>query len=164
MAVFCNRLIDGQPLDICGDCEQTRDHVCAEATATADRIAADMPLGSGVGLHAGAFNTGTGEATSGNRLETLLEETAGARPGQVQKDARAGELRHSVLSTADPEQRVGHPRISCARDRRTFSAMSRPRERCRARPAIIGRSCQTAPLSVMVQIYHAMGDYNPLHG
>ena len=100
VAIFCNRLIDGQPLDIYGDGEQTRDYVYAEDVASANLIAADMPLADGAGLDARAFNVGTGEATSVNTLATLLEEVAGARPGRIHGDARPGELRRSVLSTA----------------------------------------------------------------
>lgn len=149
VAGFCKRLIDGQPLDICGDGEQKRDHLYAEEMATANRIAADIPLGAGV--DARAFNAGTGEATSGNRLATLLEEIAGARPGPVCKDACAGELRRSV----------GHPRIPCARGWRGRSGISRPRGWRRTRPDIFGRSRQTVPLSVAVQIDHYVGDYHP---
>ena len=45
-AVTCDRLIDGQSLDICGAGEQKRDHVYAEEMATANRIAADIPFGA----------------------------------------------------------------------------------------------------------------------
>ena len=49
-AVTCDRLIDGQSLDICGAGEQKRDHVYAEematANRTANRIAADIPFGA----------------------------------------------------------------------------------------------------------------------
>ena len=100
VAIFCNRLIDGQPLDIYGDGEQTRDYVYVEDVATANLIASDMPLEDHAGIDARAFNVGTGAATSVNTLATLLEEIAGARPGRVHKGARPGELRRSVLSTA----------------------------------------------------------------
>jgi len=100
VAIFCNRLIDGEPLDIYGDGAQTRDYVYVEDVAAANLIAADMPLEDGAGIDARAYNVATGEATSVNTLATLLEEIAGARPGRIHKDARAGELRHSVLSVA----------------------------------------------------------------
>ena len=99
-AIFCNRLIDGQPLDIYGDGEQTRDYVYVEDVAAANLIAADMPLEDDAGIDARAFNVGTGEATSVSTLATLLEEIAGIRPGRIHREGRPGELRHSVLSTA----------------------------------------------------------------
>ena len=100
VAIFCNRLIDGEPLDIYGDGEQTRDYVYVEDVAAANLIAADMPLDNGAGIDARAYNVATGEATSVNRLATLLEGIVGARPGRVHRDSRTGELRQSVLSTA----------------------------------------------------------------
>ena len=100
VAIFCNRLIDGAPLDIYGDGEQTRDYVYVEDVASANLIAADMPLPDGDGIDARAYNVGTGKGTSVNTLATLVEEIAGVRPGRVHKNARAGELRQSVLSAA----------------------------------------------------------------
>ncbi len=100
VAIFSNRLIESEPLDIHGDGEQTRDYVYVEDVAAANLIASDMPLRDRAGIDARAFNVGTGAATSVNTLATLLEETAGAQPGRVHKGARPGELRRSVLSTA----------------------------------------------------------------
>ena len=100
VAIFCNRLIDGEPLDIYGDGEQTRDYVYVEDVAAANLIAADMPLDNGGGIDARAFNVASGKATSVNKLATLLEGIVGARPGRVHRDSRTGELRQSVLSTA----------------------------------------------------------------
>lgn len=100
VAIFCTRLIDGEPLHIYGDGEQTRDYVYVEDVAAANLIAAGMPFENGAGIDARAFNVGTGEATSVNTLATLLEEIAEVRPGRVHRDARVGELRCSVLSTA----------------------------------------------------------------
>ena len=99
VAIFCNRLIDRKPLDIYGDGEQTRDYVYVEDVAAANLLASEMRLEDGAGIDARAFNVGTGEATSVNKLATLMEGIAGALPGRVHRDARAGELRHSVLST-----------------------------------------------------------------
>ena len=100
VAIFSNRLIAREPLDIYGDGEQTRDYVYVEDVASANLIASDMPLEDRAGIDARAFNVGTEAAMSVNTLATLLEETAGAQPGRVHKGARPGELRRSVLSTA----------------------------------------------------------------
>lgn len=100
VAIFSNRLIEGEPLDIYGDGEQTRDYVYVEDVASANLIASAMPLGDAPGPDARAFNVGTEVATSVNTLAGTLEEVAGARPGRVHRAARPGELRRSVLSTA----------------------------------------------------------------
>ena len=100
VAIFCTRLIDGEPLHIYGDGEQTRDYVYVEDVAAANLIASRMPLDDRAGIDARAFNVATGEATSVNALATLLEEIAGTRPGRVHRDARPGEVHRSVLSAA----------------------------------------------------------------
>ena len=100
VAIFCNRLIDGEPLDIYGDGAQTRDYVYVEDVAAANLLASEMPLPDGDGIDARAYNVGTGEASSVNTMATLLEEVAGVRPGRVHRDARPGEVRRNVLSTA----------------------------------------------------------------
>lgn len=100
VAIFSSRLIESEPLDIYGDGEQTRDYVYVEDVANANLVASDMPMESRPGLDARAFNVGTEVATSVNTLATLLEDSAGVRPGRVHRDARPGELRRSTLATA----------------------------------------------------------------
>ena len=108
MAVFCDRLIDGLPLDIYGGGEQTRDHVYADGMATANLIAADIPLDAG--LDGRASNVGAGEATSVNSPAIPLDAIGGARGGRVRKDRtcwRASPRR--VFDRAEPcdERAVG---------------------------------------------------------
>lgn len=108
VAIFCERLLQGRPLTIFGDGEQTRDYVfvgdvvAANLAATDLAVAAARPEGEREqpGLDGAAFNVGTGTGTSVNRLADLLEEVAGARPGRVHGDARPGELRHSALDAS----------------------------------------------------------------
>ena len=99
VAVFSNRLIEGEPLDIYGDGEQTRDYVYVEDVAGANLLASDMPIEAGGGLDSTAFNVGTGVATSVNALATMLEGIAEVRPGRVHRAARLGELRRNTLAT-----------------------------------------------------------------
>lgn len=99
VAIFSNRLIESEPLDIYGDGEQTRDYVYVEDVARANLLASDMPLDAGGGIDARAFNVGSEVATSVNTLATMLEEIADVRPGRVHRAARPGELRRSALAT-----------------------------------------------------------------
>ena len=99
VAVFSNRLIEGEPLDIYGDGEQTRDYVYVEDVAAANLLASDMPIEAGGGLDSTACNVGTGVATSVNALATMLEGIAEVRPGRVHRAARLGELRRNTLAT-----------------------------------------------------------------
>lgn len=97
VAIFCNRLLNGEPLTIFGDGEQTRDYVFVRDVVSANMLASDTPMDDGKGLDARAFNVGTGVGTSVNRLADVLESIAGSQPGRDPKPERPGELRHSTL-------------------------------------------------------------------
>jgi UDP-glucose 4-epimerase len=99
VAIFCNRLQSEETLTIFGDGEQTRDYVYVGDVVSANMLASDAPRGEGEGLDARAFNVGTGVGTSVNRLADILEKVAGTAPGRDHKSERAGELRHSTLSS-----------------------------------------------------------------
>lgn len=100
VAIFCNRLLDHQPLTIFGDGEQTRDYVFVRDVVSANMLASTMEMAGGHGLDAFAFNVGTGIGTSVNALADALEGVAGLRPGRAVRPARPGELLHSTLDTA----------------------------------------------------------------
>ncbi len=104
VAIFCNRLLEGEPLTIFGDGKQTRDYVFVGDVVRANVLASEMELSGGDeaedepgGLDAVAFNVGTGKGTSVNELADVLEGVAGHRPLRSHEPARPGELRHSRL-------------------------------------------------------------------
>ena len=98
VAIFCTRLLNGEPLTIFGDGEQTRDYVFVRDVVAANMLASDASMGDGAGLDARAFNVGTGVGTSVNRLADVLGSIAGSVPGRDPKPERPGELRHSTLN------------------------------------------------------------------
>jgi UDP-glucose 4-epimerase len=98
VAIFCTRLLNGEPLTIFGDGEQTRDYVFVRDVVAANMLASDVAMGEGSGLDARAFNVGTGVGTSVNRLADVLESIAGSAPGRDPRPERPGELRHSTLN------------------------------------------------------------------
>jgi UDP-glucose 4-epimerase len=100
VAIFCNRLLRGDPLTIFGDGEQTRDYVFVRDVVAANMLASTVQLGEGEGLDARAFNVGTGVATSVNGLADALEAIAGSAPGRDRQPERPGELRHSTLDSS----------------------------------------------------------------
>ncbi len=111
VAIFSSRLLADEPLAIYGGGEQMRDYVYVEDVARANVLAADMHLEEGADIDARAFNIGTGEATSVNRLAELLEEVSGARARRVFGEARAGDVRCSVLDAARIRERGWAPRF-----------------------------------------------------
>ena len=94
VAIFCNRLLSGEPLTIFGDGEQTRDYVFVRDVVSANMLASEAVMDDSVGLDARAFNVGTGVGTSVNRLADVLESIAGGAPGRDPQPERPGELRH----------------------------------------------------------------------
>ena len=87
--IFANRLLSGQPLTIYGDGGQTRDFVNVEDVATANWLAATRPTASG------AYNVGSGSATSINDLASAMQEESGvAATAAEHLPPRKGEVRH----------------------------------------------------------------------
>ena len=111
VAIFANRLLEGEPLGIHGDGEQTRDYVYVGDVARANLTAAEMELPATGGLDARAFNVAMGAGTSVNELARALEEVAGTRTGRLSWDARPGELRHSVLAVGRIKRRGWTPAL-----------------------------------------------------
>jgi len=96
VAIFSQRIRDGQPLTVFGDGEQTRDYVFVGDVAAANVLVTHADLSSTGALDDVAFNVGTGEETSVNELARILIgisgrdipiEYAEARPGELQRNA-----------------------------------------------------------------------------
>jgi UDP-glucose 4-epimerase len=99
VAIFSNRLLSGETLTVFGDGEQTRDYVFVRDIVAANMVVSEAELEAGPGMDGVAFNVGTGNGVSVNRLADILEAVAGRRPGRVHQPARPGELLHSRLDT-----------------------------------------------------------------
>lgn len=114
VAIFCGRILDGQPLTVFGDGEQTRDYVYVEDVADAMILGATSSKIPAPGrLDARAFNVGTGVGTSVLRLADILRQTAGANAPIQFAPARPGELQHSVLDIRKPKEILGwQPRVT----------------------------------------------------
>jgi len=109
VAIFCARLLRGQPLTIYGDGRQTRDYVAVEDVARANVCALDWLRETGEWLRNGqpVFNIGTGVETSVNRLAALLRGgIAGAAPVGY-APARAGEQARSAIDPSRAARTLG---------------------------------------------------------
>lgn len=100
VAIFCNRLLSGEPLTVFGDGEQTRDYVYVKDVVAANMLASTADLADGEGLDAVGYNVGTGVGTSVLRLAEVLEGIAGTDLPRKHEAARPGELRHSTLDAS----------------------------------------------------------------
>jgi len=112
VAIFCQRLLRGEPLVIYGDGEQTRDYVYVGDVVRANLMVARMHLSPAPGLDARAFNVATGIETTVNELADILQGASGIHTGRAFEGFRPGELRRSALSTARLRERGWTPALS----------------------------------------------------
>ncbi|MCU0634604.1 MAG: GDP-mannose 4,6-dehydratase [Gemmatimonadaceae bacterium] len=106
VAVFCGRLLRGEPLTVYGDGLQTRDYVYVGDVAEANFRAATAALPAPAQLDVRAFNIGTGVETSVLDLASTLATASGqtgaihhlpARPGEILRSALVAERARTVL-------------------------------------------------------------------
>ena len=95
VAIFFQKLADGEPATIFGNGTQTRDYVFAPDVARA-MLAAQAASG-------GVFNVGTGIATSVVELWDACCAAAGVSGSVVNAEPRLGELQRSVLDPSAAE-------------------------------------------------------------
>jgi len=114
VALFSNRIRNGEPLTIFGDGEQTRDYVYVGDVVAANLALSEGPLERSVDLDGRAFNVATGQETTVNELARLLMEVTGREVPVQYAEARAGELRHSSLDAGRLRARGWAPSVTLA--------------------------------------------------
>ena len=98
VAIFGRRILEGAPLTIFGDGEQTRDYVFVGDVVAANMLASRVELGAvGTDLNERAYNVGTGVETSVNALAREIMAARGVEVPVEHAEARPGELQHSSL-------------------------------------------------------------------
>jgi UDP-glucose 4-epimerase len=100
VAIFSTRILEGSPVTVFGDGEQTRDYVFVGDVVLANLLLSDADLPRARSLDDRGFNVGTGVETSVNELAASLMRAAGRSVEVQYADARPGELRHSSLNAA----------------------------------------------------------------
>lgn len=93
IAIFAGCWKRGEPITIYGDGSAQRDYLHVADAVTAILAALDRPV-------SGAYNVGTGVATSVNQLVEALTALLGAPRGVVQVAERAGEIQRSCLDAS----------------------------------------------------------------
>ena len=122
VAIFSGRILDGQPLTVFGDGEQTRDYVYVGDVARATWLAATSTLPPQEKLDSRAFNVGTGSGTSVLTLAAALKRAAKSDVPIQHAPKRAGEQQTSFLSVAKIHRALGwKPEVTLDEGlRRTF--------------------------------------------
>lgn len=98
ISIFIDKALKGEPPEIFGDGEQTRDYV-----HVSDIVSANLHAMK----HEGTFNIGTGVETSVNQLVTVLSELKGKEIKPVHTAERKGEVRRTVLSIEKAKTELG---------------------------------------------------------
>jgi len=101
IAIFCHRLLAGEPCLVYGDGEQTRDYVFVEDVA--DAIVRAIGRSDATGI----ANIGTGRETTVNELYRRLAKLGGVGTASRSAPARAGEQRRSVLDAGRAKAILG---------------------------------------------------------
>lgn len=97
VSIFSRCLLDGFPLTVYGDGEQTRDYVYVGDVARANMLVSTMDLADPTSIDDVAFNVGTGRETSVNELSGVLMEVAGREVAVERQAERPGEVLRSLL-------------------------------------------------------------------
>lgn len=88
ISIFADRILEGKPITIYGDGEQTRDFVYVADVVRANLLAME-------GNTEGVFNIARGRTTTLNTLAETMMRTAGRSVEVRHADARSGDIRHS---------------------------------------------------------------------
>lgn len=104
ISIFARRILDGKPITINGDGEQTRDFVYVADVVNHLLAAMRDPSPDG-----DVFNVCTGRATTINKLAALLREITGNDVEVVHGPPRTGDIRHSLGSPTKADARFGVP-------------------------------------------------------
>ncbi|MEE9207312.1 MAG: NAD-dependent epimerase/dehydratase family protein [Gemmatimonadota bacterium] len=106
VSIFCRRVLDGTPITVYGDGEQTRDYVYVGDVARANMLVSTIDLADPTSIDDVAFNVGTGRETSVNELCRALMEVAGREVAVERQAERPGEVLRSLLD-AEKLRKVG---------------------------------------------------------
>jgi nucleoside-diphosphate-sugar epimerase len=102
---FLTACLAGEPCEIFGDGEQSRDFTYVEDAVTANLLAAGAAAG---GRGAVAVNVGGGSRTTINELAAAVQRLTGARRGPVHLPPRPGDVRHSLADLGRAEVVLGY--------------------------------------------------------
>lgn len=110
VAIFCNRLLAGEPVTIFGDGRQTRDYVYVDDVVDAFVAAGERAEAAGARV-----NIGTGVETSVLDLYAALREVTGFGPDPEFAPPRPGELQRIALDSSEAARLLGwRPRVALA--------------------------------------------------
>lgn len=103
VAIFGRAVLEGSPLTVFGEGEQTRDYVYVGDVAQANVLAAGIDVSGSRTMDDVAFNVGTGLETSVNELARAVMKVAGREVDVDPAPERPGELLRNCLDASKLE-------------------------------------------------------------
>ena len=100
---FISAILNGEPITIYGDGEQTRDFIFVENVVAANLLVASIEVGVGE-----TFNIACGERISINQLAEHLMAVLGRRVPVIHEETRPGEVKHSQADITKAAERLGY--------------------------------------------------------
>jgi UDP-glucose 4-epimerase len=107
VAIFCGRLLDGQPLTVFGDGQQTRDYVFVSDVVEAVVRAATRELPAAEAVDTRSFNVGTGVGTAVLRIAEVLKQASGRDAPLEFAPHRPGEQQESFIDIGKAKRELG---------------------------------------------------------
>lgn len=107
VSIFVSRILEGKPLTIFGDGEQTRDYVFVRDVARANVLASTAAVSRGDRLDVPAFNIATGTETTVNALARHVMRALGREVPVEHAPPRPGELARSCLDVTKARKALG---------------------------------------------------------
>lgn len=104
LSIFCRAAVNGAPVTIFGDGEQTRDFVAVDDVVQANWLAATGPFDP----QQAVFNVGRGEQTSLNQIVTTLGGITGQPLTVNYAPERPGDIRYSVADIGRIQAHLGY--------------------------------------------------------
>ena len=105
LAIFCRRLLNGEPVTIYGDGEQSRDFTFIENVVHGNLLAAGAPAEKVAGK---MMNLATGSRITLNQVFRLLCQMTGYNGRPTYAQARAGDIRDSLADIGRARNLLGY--------------------------------------------------------
>jgi UDP-glucose 4-epimerase len=105
LAIFCRRMLSGEPITIFGDGEQSRDFTYIENVVNANLLAAAAPAAKVSGR---MMNLATGSRITLNEIFRILRELTGYKDQPVYAPTRAGDIRDSLADIQLARELLGY--------------------------------------------------------
>ena len=105
LAIFCRKMLNGEPVTIFGDGEQSRDFTYIDNVVEANLLAAAAPAEKVAGA---MMNLATGERCTLNQTFAILKELIGYKGEPAYAEARTGDIRDSLADIALAKKLLGY--------------------------------------------------------